>query len=114
MNAQSSLLLKVQCIRLLTKECLQSSAEADSIINYAHVIPTDKSVGYYHSSAAPTFEPKPFVIHKHYVPTALFCRQTPPRASGMIYRSWILGLTPKALLSDFISGLGFGQLCEDW
>src|SRR5215813_3480980 len=80
MNAQSSLLLKVQCIRLLTKECLQSSAEADSIINYTHVIPTDKSVGYYHSSAAPTFEPKPFVIHKHYVSTALFSRQTPSRA----------------------------------
>src|SRR5215813_9879727 len=96
MNAQSSLLLKVQCIRLLTKECLQSSAEADSIINYTHVIPTDKSVGYYHSSAAPSFEPKPFVIHKHYVPTALFPRQTPPRAPILLHL--IPGLTPPGFM----------------
>src|SRR5215813_4221011 len=99
MNAQSSLLLKVQCIRLLTKECLQSSAEADSLINYTHVIPTDKSVGYYHSSAAPTFEPKPLVIHKHYVPTALFSRQTPPRARSNPFASDPGACAPGFMLS---------------
>src|SRR5262245_58209637 len=42
MNACRSLVLKVQCLRLLTRARLQSSAEADSIITYRSSPPINR------------------------------------------------------------------------
>src|SRR5215475_11804312 len=105
MNALSSLLLKVQCIRLLTKECLQSSAEADSIINDTHVVPTDKSGIIYliHSrtscGAAPRAKPKARLCE------GIHIDDSPAREAGGQHKAW--GVSLKC------HDMGYTEKCHD-